>query len=151
MRTPAGTKIITKNKDTKIRTDHDSKTNKHPTKSIETKNTQSTNNRNIKFMDKQKVTTEKYPYTRNNHTSNNQYNNNKDQQINKSTHTNNKYNDKQSDKKRNYWHSINKQKLIPISKIHTLFEKQSKQKQQTQSREIHRKQIPYQYPMYYKK
>ena len=44
-------------------------------------------------MDKQKVTTEKYPYTRNNHTSNNQYNNNK------STDTNNKYNDTQSDKK----------------------------------------------------
>ena len=53
----------------------------------------------MKFMNKQKVTTEKYPYTRNNHTSNNQYNNNKDQQINKSTDTNNKYNNKQRDKK----------------------------------------------------
>ena len=71
-------------------------------------------------MNKQKVTTEKYPYTRNSHTSNNQYNNNKDQQINKSTDTNNKYNDKQSDKTTNYWHSINKQKFIPIRKIHTL-------------------------------
>ena len=88
--------------DTKIRTDPDSKNNNSPPKSIENKKTQSANNRNIKFMDKQKMTTTKYPYTRNNHTSNNQYNKNKDQQINKTTDTNNKDNDKQSDKTTNY-------------------------------------------------
>ena len=113
--------------DTKIRTDLDSKNNNSPTKSIENKKTQSANNRNIKFMDKQKMTTTKYPYTRNNHTPNNQYNKNKDHQTNKTTDTNNKYNDKQSDKTTNYWHSLTKQKLIPIRKTHTLPKKKSKQ------------------------
>ena len=71
-------------------------------------------------MVKQIVTTTQHPYTRNNPTSNNQYNKNKDQQINKTADTTTKYNDKQSDKITNYWHSLTKQKLIPIRKTHTL-------------------------------
>ena len=86
---------ITKNTDTKIRTNPDRiPKNNYQTTSIENKKTKSVDHRNIQFMDKQISTTMKHPYIRTHHISNNQYNKNKKQQNNKQADTTTKYNNK---------------------------------------------------------